>query len=128
MKIIYDLIQRFEVVNGVPCLISTNIQMIEGGESLMSIAQNWLDEYTNFQAHIKQDYIGYKILGSKRYQLILVQQKQGLQISFAFDSLTDFSSGEKDKLFSYMTKHLVHSKGELCDYLDKICEPFRVLR
>ena len=132
MKIIYDIIQRFEIVNGVPCLVSTNIKMIEGGESLISIAQKWLYEWTNFQIHVKQDYIGYKILGSKRYQLILVQREQGLQISFASDDLSDdltsFPSGEKDKLFSYMTKHLVYSKGEICDYLDKICEPFRVIR
>ena len=43
-KIIYDVIQRFEVENGVPRLISTNIQVIEGGEDLMSLAANLLKQ------------------------------------------------------------------------------------
>ena len=38
-KTIYDVIQRFEVEKGVPRLISTNIQVIEGGEDLMSLAK-----------------------------------------------------------------------------------------
>ncbi len=43
-KTIYDVIQRFEVEKGVPRLISTNIQVIEGGEDLMSLAANLLEE------------------------------------------------------------------------------------
>lgn len=35
-RIVYDLIQRFEVVDGVPQLVSSQIKSIEGGTSLFS--------------------------------------------------------------------------------------------
>jgi predicted nucleotidyltransferase len=46
-QLIYDLIQRFEIINGVPTLISSNIQVIEGGSDLFSITQEWLLKNTN---------------------------------------------------------------------------------
>ena len=74
-KIIYDVIQRFEVENGVPRLVSTNIQVIEGGEDLLSLAISLLTKlgfYDKFEEKRTSQYIGYRIKnpgkGSKRYQ------------------------------------------------------------
>ncbi|MEH1923865.1 hypothetical protein [Nostoc sp.] len=87
-KIIYDVIQRFEVENGVPRLVSTNIQVIEGGEDLMSLATSLLDKlgfYDKFEENRTSQYIGYRLKNpgkrGKRYQLVLAQRKEGLCIS-----------------------------------------------
>ena len=87
-KIIYDLIQRFEVENGVPRLISTKIEVIEGGEDLMSLATSLLKQlgfYEKFEEKRTSQYIGYRLKnagkGDKRYQLVLSQRKQNLCIS-----------------------------------------------
>ena len=86
-KIIYDVIQRFEVEKGVPRLISTNIQVIEGGEDLMSLAANLLKKlgfYDKFDEKRTSQYIGYRLKnprkGDKRYQLVLAQRKEDLCI------------------------------------------------
>ncbi|MBW4451470.1 MAG: hypothetical protein KME55_01655 [Nostoc indistinguendum CM1-VF10] len=96
-KIIYDLIQRFEVENGVPRLISTNIQVIEGGEDLMSLATSLLDKlgfYNKFQEKRTSQYIGYKLKnpgkGAKRYQLVFAQRKEGLSISIPQEILEPY--------------------------------------
>ncbi|QSJ19816.1 hypothetical protein JYQ62_14570 [Nostoc sp. UHCC 0702] len=87
-KIIYDVIQRFEVEDGVPRLISTNIQVIQGGEDLLSLATSLLTQmgfYDKFEENRTSQYIGYKLKnprkGAKRYQLILAQRKDALCIS-----------------------------------------------
>ncbi|WP_375467754.1 hypothetical protein [uncultured Nostoc sp.] len=87
-KIIYDVIQRFEVENGVPRLVSTNIQVIEGGEDLLSLAISMLEKlgfYDKFEENRTSQYIGYRLKnpgkGAKRYQLVLAQRKEGLCIS-----------------------------------------------
>lgn len=87
-KIIYDVIQRFEVEDGVPRLLSTNIQVIQGGEDLMSLATATLKRlgfYDQFDENRTSQYIGYKLknpqIGAKRYQLVLAQRKEGLCIS-----------------------------------------------
>lgn len=87
-KIIYDVNQRFAVENGVPRLMSTNIQVIEGGDDLMSLAISLLTQlgfYDKFEENRTSQYIGYRlknrVKGSKRYQLILAQRKEGLCIS-----------------------------------------------
>ena len=86
-KIIYDVIQRFEVEKGVPRLISTNIQVIEGGEDLMSLAASLLKQmgfYDKFEEKRTSQYIGYRLKnprkGDKRYQLVLAQRKEDLCI------------------------------------------------
>ncbi|QLE40209.1 hypothetical protein FD723_06900 [Nostoc sp. C052] len=96
-KIIYDVIQRFEVENGVPRLVSTNIQVIEGGEDLMSLATSLLDKlgfYNKFEEKRTSQYIGYKLKdpgkGAKRYQLILAQRKEGLSISIPQEILEPY--------------------------------------
>jgi hypothetical protein len=96
-KIIYDVIQRFEVENGVPRLVSTNIQVIEGGEDLLSLATSLLDKlgfYDKFEEKRTSQYIGYKLKnpgkGAKRYQLILAQRKEGLSISISQERLEPY--------------------------------------
>jgi len=96
-KIIYDVIQRFEVEDGVPRLISTNIQVIEGGEDLMSSAASLLKQmgfYDKFEEKRTSQYIGYRLKnprkGDKRYQLVLAQRKEGLCISIPQDILEPY--------------------------------------
>ena len=89
-KIIYDVIQRFEVENGVPRLVSTKIQVIQGGEDLMSFATNLLAQlgfYDKFEEKRTSQYIGYRLKnpgkGDKRYQLVLYPRQDGLCISIS---------------------------------------------
>ncbi|MEO6863648.1 MAG: hypothetical protein ABI180_19235 [Microcoleus sp.] len=96
-KTIYDVIQRFEVEKGVPRLISTNIQVIEGGEDLMSLAASLLKQlgfYDKFEEKRTSQYIGYRLKnprkGDKRYQLVLAQRKEGLCISIPQDRLEPY--------------------------------------
>lgn len=96
-KIIYDVIQRFEVENGVPRLISTNIQVIEGGEDLMSLAVSLLKQlgfYDKFEEKRTSQYIGYRLKnpgkGDKRYQLVLAKRKEDLCISIPQDRLEPY--------------------------------------
>ncbi|MEG4445139.1 hypothetical protein QUB47_23930 [Microcoleus sp. AT9_B5] len=95
-KIIYDVIQRFEVEDGVPRLISTNIQVIEGGEDLMSLAISLLKElgfYEKFDEKRTSQYIGYRVKkpgkGDKRYQLVFQERKDSLFISIPQDILDE---------------------------------------
>ena len=95
-KIIYDVIQRFEVENGVPRLISTNIQVIEGGEDLMSLAVSLLKQlgfYDKFEEKRTSQYIGYRLKkpgkGDKRYQLVFQERKDSLFISIPQDILDE---------------------------------------
>ena len=87
-KIIYDLIQRFEVENGVPRLVSSNIQVIQGGEDLMSLATSLLAQLGFDQIFEKKQasqYVGYRLKnpekGAKSYQIVLAQRKEELCIS-----------------------------------------------
>lgn len=96
-KIIYDVIQRFEVEKGVPRLISTNIQVIQGGEDLMSLAASLLKQlgfYDKFDEKRTSQYMGYRLKnpgkGDKRYQLVLAQRKEGLCISIPQDRLEPY--------------------------------------
>ncbi|MGB3508715.1 MAG: hypothetical protein WBA93_05630 [Microcoleaceae cyanobacterium] len=94
LKIIYDLIQRFEVENGVPRLVSTQIEVIEGGKDLMSLAISLLKQfgfYEQFNENRTSQYIGYRVKnpgkGAKRYQLVLSPRQEGLCISIPQDLL-----------------------------------------
>ncbi|MTJ10743.1 hypothetical protein FJR04_24240 [Anabaena sp. UHCC 0204] len=96
-KIIYDVIQRFEVENGVPRLVSTNIQVIEGGEDLLSLAISLLTKlgfYDKFEEKRTSQYIGYRVnnagKGAKRYQLVLSQRKEELCISIPQEILEPY--------------------------------------
>ncbi|MBW4519619.1 MAG: hypothetical protein KME16_07950 [Scytolyngbya sp. HA4215-MV1] len=87
-KVIYDVIQRFEVENSIPRLIATNIQVIQGGDDLMSLAIELLVQLgcqQKFQENRTSQYLGYRLKeggkGAKRYQLVLTPRKDGLCIS-----------------------------------------------
>ncbi|MBD1840377.1 hypothetical protein H6F78_05690 [Coleofasciculus sp. FACHB-64] len=93
-KTVYDVIQRFEVENGIPRLVSTNIQVIQGGEDLMSLATKLLSQLgfnEKFKVSQASQYLGYRLKnpakGAKRYQLVLAQRKEGLCISIPKDVL-----------------------------------------
>ncbi|MBD2490168.1 hypothetical protein BCD64_02275 [Nostoc sp. MBR 210] len=93
-KIIYDVIQRFEVEDGIPRLLSTNIQVIQGGEDLLSLATTMLAQlgfYEKFEENRTSQYIGYKFKnpkkGAKRYQLIITPRKEGLCVAISKDIL-----------------------------------------
>jgi len=95
-KIIYDVIQRFEVEDGVPRLISTNIQLIEGGEDLISLAISFLKElgfYEKFEEKRTSQYIGYRVKklwkADKRYQVVFQERKDSLFISIPQDILDE---------------------------------------
>ncbi len=84
----FDLIQRIRVENGVPRVISTIIQVIEGGEDLLSFALASLKQrgfYEKYTENLKSQYVGYKLKqpkkGAKRYQLILSSREDTLLIS-----------------------------------------------
>ena len=120
----FDLIQRIRIEDGVPRVISTRIQVIEGGEDLMSLAINLLKElgfYDKFEEKRTSQYIGYKLKnpgkGAKRYQLVLQDRKEGLCISIPENFLeentlkilgmTDFIDkfGEEN-IFSVLIAHI----------------------
>lgn len=93
-KVIFDLIQRFEVENGVPRLVSSSTKLIAGGEDLMSLATSLLERLgfdEKFKISRASQYIGYRLKnpgkGAKRYQLVLAQRKEGLCISIPQDLL-----------------------------------------
>lgn len=81
-KIVYDLIQRFEVIDGVPHLLHSQINSIEGETNLFSIAEGWIAKNTKLMRFNKQQYVAYKNKGDKRYQLILTPRHSFLQVSF----------------------------------------------
>ncbi|MBD2159683.1 hypothetical protein H6F46_03135 [Limnothrix sp. FACHB-1083] len=96
-KVIYDLIQRFEVEDGVPRLIASTLNVISGGEDLFSTAQKLLEErnFSDFFVERKaSQYVGYrkKVAGgvSKRSQLIISQRKDGICISLPEEFLKQY--------------------------------------
>ena len=107
----FDLIQRIRVEDGVPRIVSTTIQVIEGGQDLLSQAINILSNigfYEKFDEIRTSQYIGFKPKqrkkGNKRYQLILLQKQDELCISipqeiaenFIFD-IFSISIAQEDK-------------------------------
>ncbi|BAZ48151.1 hypothetical protein NIES4103_07570 [Nostoc sp. NIES-4103] len=120
-KIIYDVIQRFEVENGVPRLVSTNIQVIQGGEDLLSLATSLLTQmgfYDKFEENKTSQYIGYRLKnpgkGAKRYQLVLAQRKEVLCISIP----KDFFSSYILELDSSGKNILTEAQQELLNWLN----------
>lgn len=93
-KVIFDLIQRFEVEDGVPRLVSSSTKVIAGGEDLMSLATSLLEQLgfdEKFKISRASQYIGYRLKnpgkGAKRYQLVLAQRKEELCISIPQEAL-----------------------------------------
>ncbi|MDQ2096758.1 MAG: hypothetical protein QQW96_03825 [Tychonema bourrellyi B0820] len=112
-KTYFDLIQRFQVVDGVPKLLSSHVEMIDspGFDDLMSIAQLWLKNSTAYIAHRESQYIGYKSV-SERYEFILAICNDGLWIS------SPHISGELDKLFPYCKRKLAKNANDVVRILN----------
>ena len=120
-KVIYDLVQRFEVIDGVPTLLSSNIQIIEGGDTLLSIAQDWLLKNTRLITFNKQQYIGYKLKGEKRYQLVLTPRTSFLQVSFPCSRLKGLEiETEPDTLFPYAIRTAITTADQLTQLLQHL--------
>lgn len=123
-KIIYDVIQRFEVVDDVPRLISTNIQVIEGGDDLMSVAIDLLKAegfYNNYEEVVTAQYTGYRLKNKhkrKRYFLVLSRRKDGLSISIPKElkHLINYPA-ESSRLFPYTEQVLATSKEMVTDII-----------
>ena len=121
-KIVYDVVQRFEVVDGVPQLISTQIKSIEGGTSLFCIAEYWIGKNTKLVRFNKQQYVAYKNKGDKRYQLVLTPRSTFLQVPFPSSSLSGkvHFETELDSLFPYALRVAIDNKDSLIQLLEDI--------
>lgn len=121
MQITYDLIQRIVVTDGVPKIMSSTIQVVNGVD-LLSIAQNWIQENTDLLRFNKQQYIGYKRKGDKRYFLVVTPRANFLQITFCKEtvsnpeSLAEFEF-QTDPLFPYAVKTVIESEEQLAKLL-----------
>jgi len=127
-KLVYDLTQRFEIVDGLPRLISTRVQVIEGGSDLFSIAQQWLIKNTKLVSSCKQQYVGYKSSKAKRYDLVLASRVTSLQISFSSEKiklekiqhLKDKFDSEisPDPVFPYLHRIYFECSQSLVEFLE----------
>jgi len=127
-KLVYDLTQRFEIVDGVPTFISTRVQVIEGGSDLFSIAQQWLIKNTKLISYCKQQYVGYKPSNAKRYDLVLASRVTSLQILFPIEKiqlekiqhLKDKFDSEisPDPVFPYLHRIYFECSESLVEFLE----------
>ena len=128
-KLVYDLTQRFEInVDGLPTLISTRVQVIEGGSDLFSIAQQWLIKNTKLVSYCKQQYVGYKSSKVKKYDLVLASRVTSLQISFPIEKiqlekiqhLKDKFDSEisPDPVFPYLHRIYFECSESLVEFLE----------
>jgi len=114
----YNLIQRFEVRDGVPRLMSSDIAVLEGGHHLLSVAKDWMKEFTSFHMKTTKYYTGYRKVASasSRYELILAQRGESLQVSFPHNERM-IAEVQQDTLFPYASRTNVHSSEELIQLL-----------
>jgi hypothetical protein len=122
-KLVYDLTQRFEIVDGVPTLISTMVQVIECGSDLFSIAQQWLIKNTKLVSYCKQQYVGYKPSKAKRYDLVLASRVTSLQISFPIEKIQHLkdrfdSEISPDPVFPYLHRIYFECGKSLIEFLE----------
>ncbi|MEG4044587.1 hypothetical protein [Microcoleus sp. Pol17_C1] len=121
-KIVYDVIQRFELIDGVPQLISTDIKTIQGGTTLFSIAETWLAKNTQLVRCYTEQYVGYKNKRDKRYQLVLTPRATSLQVAFPASNLSGKVKfvTENDALFPYALKVSIENKETLIKLLNDL--------
>lgn len=121
---IYDLVQRFEVRDGVPRLMSTDIQVLEGGHHLLSVAKEWMKANTGYYLNVTKHYIGYreKPLASSKYELVLAQRGESLQVSFPHNERVMLEV-QQDTLFPYASRTSVISSEELIGLLETLFKP-----
>lgn len=96
-KQVFDLIQRMEIEDGVPRVISATINWIGGGVDLLSHARAKLNElrFTDkFEENKTSQYVGYRVKrvgkGVRRYSLVLAQRKDTLLVSFPKDFIDTY--------------------------------------
>jgi hypothetical protein len=122
-KLVYDLTQRFEIIDGVPTLISSRVQVIEGGSDLFSVAQQWLIKNTKLISYCKQQYVGYKPSKAKRYDLVLASRVTSLQISFPIEKIQHLkdkvdSEISPDPVFPYLHRIYFECSQSLVEFLE----------
>jgi hypothetical protein len=117
--LIYDLIQRFEVRDGVLRLMSSDITVLEGGHHLLSVAKDWMKVNTNFYLNTTKHYLGYRKVASasSKYQLVLTQRGESLQVSFPHSERVCLEV-HQDTLFPYASRTSVSSSEELIGLLE----------
>ena len=121
--IIYDVLQHWEVTDGVPRLISTETNIIEGGHNLMSAAQEWVKVNTTLCHNKTKHYLGYRAKKiSKHYVLILAQRGMSLQVSFPPNERVA-AECIPDTLFPYMVRTSVQSTEQLIELLEALFLP-----
>lgn len=112
MTVIYDLIQRFEVVDGLPVLISSNVQVVESGEDLILAACEWLEKNVpTLRKKVTKSYVAFKRPGERKYCLILSQRLDGVSVSHAS------IYGGVDTNFPYLSQTKAKTKASLIDML-----------
>lgn len=117
--LIYDMTQRFEVRDGVPRLMSTNIQVLEGGHKLMSTAKEWIKEHTTLHLNKTKNYIGYrkKPLAKSGYELVLAQRGESLEVSFPHNKQVMLEV-QQSTILPYASRTSVQSSEELIGLLE----------
>lgn len=118
--IIYDVLQHWEVTDGVPRLMSTETNIIEGGHNLMSAAQEWIKVNTALCHNKTKHYLGYRAKKiSKHYVLILAQRGMSLQVSFPPNERVT-TECIPDTLFPYMMRTSVQTSEQLIELLEAL--------
>ena len=121
--LIYDVLQRWEVTHGVPRLMSTETNIIEGGHNLMTVAQEWIRLQTTLCHNKTKHYLGYRAKKiSSKYVLILAQRGMSLQVSFPPNERVA-AECIPDTLFPYMVRTSVQSTEQLIKLLETLFLP-----
>ena len=116
--LIYDVIQRWEVTDGEPRLMSTEKKVIEGGHNLMNVAQEWIKVNTTLCHNKTKHYLGYRTKKiSSKYVLILAQRGMSLQVSFLPNEQVT-AECIPDTLFPYMMRTSVQTSEQLIELLE----------
>lgn len=117
--LVYDVTQRYEVRDGVPRLISTNIQVLEGGHNLMCVAKDWMKEHTSLHLRTTKNYIGYrkKPLAKSGYELVLAQRGESLEVSFPHNKQVMLEV-QQNTMLPYASRTSVQSSEELISLLE----------
>lgn len=126
---VYDLIQRFEVSDGKPRLLSTHITVISSidSEDLMSSAKKWIQKNTFLREVRRHEYIGFreeKTKGKKkRYQLIICGRRNYLQIHIPKNvNIEDIDvKSVESQLFPYTNSVYVDDHEKLLILLERAC-------
>lgn len=117
--LIYDITQRFEVQDGVPRLMFTDIQVLESGNNLMCVAKEWMKKHTSLHLCVTKNYIGYrkKPLAKSGYELVLAQRVKSLEVSFPHNEQVMLEV-QQSSILPYASRTSVQSTEELISLLE----------